>query len=217
MKFSICLFSALALSSAAPAQEMQYRTLPALQAAHELSKYASCLASRRGPQARAAALATYLSEEQNKAANELMRRVDDPCIAGGFDDHIRMRVRSDLLAVAVAEALLERDYPDFLSVIDPSTINVEAERAAAAKLSVAERFGRCMVWSNPAGIQSLFKSDPETRGELDAIKTLDHALGMCVEEGSTLRLSRTFVRGIAAQSAYVLAQQLRPRPNGRRG
>jgi hypothetical protein len=196
---------------------MQYRTLPALQAAHELAKYAACLAARRGPQARVAALATYLSDEQNKAANDLMRRVDDPCIAPGFDDHVRMTVRSDLLAVAVAEALLEREYPDFVSVVDPHAVDIEVERATAAKLSVAERFGRCMVWSNPAAIETLLKTNPETRGELDAIKGLDRAMGMCVQEGSTLRLSRTFVRGIAALSAYRLAQQLRPRPNGRRG
>ena len=216
MKFSIFFFLALALTSPAPAQEIKTRTLPAWQAAHELAKYAACLASRRGPQARAAALATYLSEEQNKAANELTRNLDDPCIAAGFDDQVRMTVRPDLLAVAVAEALLERDYPDFLSVVDPGTIDVEAERAAAAKFSVAGRFGRCMVWSNPAGVESLLKTNPETRGELDAIKVLDHAMGMCVQEGSTVRLNRTFVRGIAALSAYRLAQQLKPRPNGER-
>ena len=217
MRFSIFFFLALALTSPVPAQEIKTRSLPPSQAAYELAKYAACLASRRGPQARAAALATYLSDEQNKAANELTRNLDDPCIAAGFDDHVRMTVRPDLLAVAVAEALLERDYPDFVSVVDPGAIDVEAERAAAAKLSVAERFGRCMVWSNPAGIEALLKTNPETRGELDAMNVLDHAMGMCVQEGNKIRLSRTFVRGIAALSAYRLVQQLRPRPNGGRG
>jgi hypothetical protein len=217
VKAALLLSMTLATGSAAWSQRPDNsRILPQAQAAYELAKYADCLAARRGPQARAVALAPYLSDEQKTAANGLTRSVDDPCLKGGFED-VRMTVQPDLLVAAVSEALLERDYPDFLSVIDRRAIDVEAERARAAQLSVPERFGRCIVWSNPSTVQALLKTKAETPAELDAIKALNHDMAMCLEEGSTIRLSRTFVRSIAAVSAYRLAQHLRPRPNGQRG
>jgi hypothetical protein len=208
---------AAALASASAAQQPDNsRTLPPAQAAQELARYADCLAARRGPQARAVALAPYLSDEQIRAADGLIRRVDDSCIQAGFDD-VRITIRPDVLAGAVAEALLERDYPDFPAVVDRRRVDIEAERARAARLSVAERFGRCIVWSNPVGVQALLKTEPRSTAERDSMNALNHDMGMCVQEGSTLSLSRTFVRGIAGISGYRLAQQLRPRAYGERG
>ena len=217
MKRAILFSMALTMASPALARQPDdSRLLPAGQAAHELARFAGCVALKRGPEARAAVLAGYLSPEQAKATNALYRSVDDPCMTSGGED-VKMSFRSDLLTAAVAEALLERDYPDFPTVVDRNAVDVEAERGRVAGLSVAERFGRCIVWSNPAGVQELLKTDAEMPAEMVAMQALNHDMGMCLEEGSTLRLSRTFVRGISAIAAYRLAQQLRPRPNGERG
>lgn len=209
--------AALAVAPAAPAQQPEgMRTLTAPQAAQELAHYATCIVARRGPQARAVALAPYLSDEQIRAAEKIIVSVDDPCLQAGFDQ-VRLTVRPDVLAGAVAEALLERDYPDLPAVIDRNAIDVAAERARAAQLSVAERFGRCIVWSNPAGVQRLAATEVRSSAELAAMQALNHDMGMCLQEGSTLKLNRSFIRTVAVASAYRLAQQIRPRGQTERG
>lgn len=186
------------------------RRLTEQHAAQELRIYAECLASRRGDGSRALALAPYGSDAQEKAALAVTRSIDEDCIQGGFDS-VRLAVRDDMLAGAVARALLNRDYPDLPAVVVPSAVDVEAERARAAQLSVAERFGRCVVWNDPAGVQALLRADPGTPAERQAIDGLKQDMGMCLQEGNTLRLDRSFVRNVAAIAAYRLAQQLRPR------
>lgn len=210
-------FGALAaalLSSAASAQAPEeYRKLSDKQAAQELAIYSECLASRREPRARALALAPYGSTEQARAADDLTRSIDEDCIQSGFDS-VRLTVRGDVLAGAVARVFLIREYPDLPVVADASAVDVEAERARAAALGVAERFGRCVVWNDPAGVQALLKADQYSPAERTAIEGLKPDMGMCLQEGSTLRLERSFVRNVTAVSAYRLAQQIRPRARG---
>jgi hypothetical protein len=208
---------AFILAASASAQTPDgYRKLTDKQAAQELMIYAQCLTKWRGDRARALALAPYGSPEQANAANNLTRSVDDDCIRSGFDT-VRMQVRPDVLAGAVATALLMRDYPDLPAVIDRTKVDVEAERARAASLSVAERFGRCIAWGDPAGVQALLKAESGSSAERQAIAALNEDMGMCLQEGNTLRLSRTFVRDVAAIATYRLAQLLRPRAAGAQG
>jgi hypothetical protein len=204
------VFIALLLAVPATAQGPEgYRKLSDKDAARELDLYAGCLVSRREKAARAVALAPFASPEQAELEKIVTRRIDDECLKGGFDD-IRMTIRPDILAAAIAKQLLARDFPDLPSVVDRSTVDVEAERQRAAQLNVAERFGRCIVWNDPAGVQALLRADHGSAAERQAIAGLQQDMGMCVAEGNTLRLDRTFVRNIAAVSAYRLARQLRP-------
>ncbi len=205
---------AFVLAAAASAQAPEeYRKLTDKQAAQELTIYAQCLATRRAERARALALAPYGSAEQVNAAAGLTRSIDEDCLQGGFDS-VKITVRPDVLAGAVARTLLIRDYPDLPAVIDRTTVDVEAERVRAASLSVAERFGRCVAWGDPAGVQTLLKAGPGSSAERQAIAALNEDMGMCLQEGSTLRLSRSFVRDVAAVATYRLAQLLRPRARG---
>jgi hypothetical protein len=203
----------LVLASAPPAKAQtpdSLRTLTEKQAMQELAVYAKCIASRRGERARELALAPYGSDEQEKAAANVVHGSDETCIKSGFDS-VRVTVRADLLAGAVAKELLRADYPDLQAVVDRRSVDVETERQRAATLSVAERFGRCVVWNDPAGVSALLSAEPGSTGERLAVEGLKEDLGMCLEEGNTLRLDRSFVRTIAAVSAYRLAQQIRPR------
>lgn len=209
---ALALLAPFVSPAAAQAPE-EYRKLDAKAAARELAIYSECLASRRTVRARALALAPYGSAEQAKAADNLSRSIDEDCIQSGFDS-VRLTVRGDVLAGAVADVLLDREYPDLPVVIDASAVDAEAERARAAALSVAERFGRCVVWNDPAGVQALLRADQYSSAERQAIEALKPDMGMCLQEGSTLRLERSFVRNVAAVSAYRLAQQIRPRARG---
>lgn len=186
-----------------------YRKLSEQQAIEELDIYSGCVVARRETGARALALAPFGSAEQGQAAKQIMRSADEDCIQGGFD-HVKISVRSDVLAGAVARRLLARDYPDLPAVIDRKLVDAEAERARTSQLSVAERFGSCVVWNDPAGVQALLRSNPGSAEERAAIAGLQHDMGMCLEEGSTLRLDRAFVRNVSAVSAYKLAHHLRP-------
>ena len=189
------------------------RTLTPSQAARELANYADCLASRRKARAQALVLSPYASKAQAEAADRITRSIDEDCIRGGFDD-VELTVRPDVLAGAVARALLHREYPDLPVVIEGSAINPESERTRAARLGVAERLGRCVVWNDPAGVQALIKADAGSPAERQAMAGLGDALGLCIQEGSTIRLNRPFVRDIAAISAYRLARELRPHASG---
>ena len=212
-KLYLCLAAFVALIvAAAPAAAQNsddLRQLPERQAVYELGIFADCIAARRTNRARALVLSPFDSAEQEKAVDRVTQRVDDACIRSGFGD-ILMSVRRDMLAGAVARALLNREYRDLAQVINPATADVAAERLRAAQLGVPERFGRCVVWNDAAGVHALLKAAPGSRPEAQAIEGLKQDMGMCLEEGHTLRLDRTFVRNIVAISAYRLAQQLRP-------
>lgn len=216
MRLGACLAAtagAVALATAGPALAQGpegSRTLSAKQAAQELDIYVECLVKRRERAARVFALAPFASPEQAALMAQVTRKSDEDCIQGGFD-HVRISVRPDMLAGAIARQLVARDYPDLAVVADRNAVDVERERARAAQLNVAERFGRCIVWSDPAGVQALLGAEPGSTAERQAVTGLQQDMGMCVEEGSTLRLDRMFVRNIAAVSAYRLAHELRPR------
>ena len=213
MKLYLCLaaFAALIVSAAPAAAQKpdELRQLPQRQAVHELGIFANCIAVRRTDRARALALAPYDTAEQQQAADRVMQRFDDVCLRGGFGS-VRMSVRHDMLAGAVARVLLNREYPNLAQVIDPTTVDVASERLRAAQLGVPERFGRCVVWNDPAGVQALLRADPGSPAEAQAINGLKQDMGMCLEEGHTLRLDRSFVRNVTAVAAYKLAQQVRP-------
>ena len=206
------MMAALALLATAQAPD-EFRKLSDKDAVQELAIFADCVAERRAERSRTLALAPYGSDEQADAADRVYMSVDDDCIRSGFDS-VRMTFRPDVLAGAIARSLVLRDYPDFATVVDPGTVDAEAERQRAAQLSVAERFGRCIVWNDPAGIQALLRATPGSEQEKHAVAALQQAMGMCLEEGNTLRLDRSFVRTVTATAAYRLAHQLRPRGDG---
>ena len=189
------------------------RMLNDKQAAQELEIYVNCIVKRRETAARALALAPFGSSDQLKLVGAVTRSLDEDCIQGGFDS-VRVSIRSDVLAGAIARRLLARDYPDLPAVVDPAAVNVDAERARTAQLGVPERFGSCIVWNDPAGVQALLRSTPRSAEERQAVAALKEDMGMCLEEGSTLKLDVMFVRNIAAVAAYRLASNLRPLGSG---
>jgi hypothetical protein len=183
--------------------------LPEKYAAQQLASYARCVASKRADRSRAMVLAPFGSPEQAQTMNRVILSNDDPCFETRFAS-VEMTIRPDALAGAVAQALVLREYPNLPTVIDATGVDPAAERQRAAQLTGAERFGRCVVWSNPAGVQALVQSKPASTGERAAVDALREDMGYCLAEGSQLKLTPSFLRNVTAVAAYRLAQQLRP-------
>jgi hypothetical protein len=99
-------------------------------------------------------------------------------------------------------------------VIGGVEVDVAAEQAQAARLTATERFGRCLVWRDPRSVQALLQSIPSSNEAKQAVAGLKDDMGMCLAEGSTLRINELFLRNATGVAAYRLAQQLRPRGGG---
>lgn len=182
-------------------------------AVRDLALFTRCIVDRRYERARSLVLAPYGSAEQVSAAAKVVRSTDDPCLKGGFDS-IELSVRPDVLTGGVAQALVLKDYPDLPSVIGGVQLDPEAERVQAGQLTAAERFGRCLVRRDAAAVHALLTAEHGSTGSRQAVAALREDMGMCLAEGSTLRINELFLRNVTGVAAYRLAQQLRPRGAG---
>jgi len=191
-----------------------YKDTPAQQAEHEFMIYVRCVATRRYERARNVVLAPFGSSEQDKAFNKAVLSVGDPCLRTGFGS-VHMNVRPDVLAGGLAQALVTRDFPDLPTVIEGAAVDADRERQRVLQLTPTERFGRCIVWRDPAAVQALLRADPRSPGERQAVQTLKRNMGYCLVEGSTLRINAMFLRSATAIAAYRLGQEISPR--GARG
>jgi hypothetical protein len=192
------------------------RETPAKYALQDFVLFTRCIVSQRYERARSLVLRPYGSAEQMDAASKVVRSTDDSCLKGGIDS-IRMAVRPDVLTGGLAQALVLKDYPDLPSVIDAVEVDLAAEREQAAGLSATERFGRCLVWRDPASVQALLQAVPASNEAIQAVEGLKDDMGMCLAEGSTLRINELFLRNVTGVAAYRLGQQLRPRGGGAEG
>ena len=201
-----------ALGQAPPLNPNQYgfQAPPAKQAEHEFAVYARCVAARRYERARDVVLAPYGSEEQSKAASKVTQGVGDSCLRSGLGD-VQMTIRPDVLTGGLAQALVLKDFPDLAAVIDAAPVDQEAERQKVAQLTPTERFGRCVVWRDPAAVHALLRADRYSPQEREAIAALKEDMGYCLVEGTTLRINEMFLRNVTGIAAYRLAQQISPR------
>jgi hypothetical protein len=194
----------------------RYRETSGKYAAQDLARLARCIVTQRYDRARSFVLAPYGSAEQVEGVAKVVRSTDDPCLRGGFDS-VRMSVRPDVLAGGIAQALVLKDYPDLPSVIGGTQVDVAAEGERARQLNATERFGRCLVWRDPAAVHALLSSAHGSNEGRRAVEALKDDMGMCLAEGSTLKINELFLRNITGVAAYRLAHQIRPRGAGRSG
>lgn len=223
MRRSIAMLIASALASAGAgvvAQgSTQWRTAPSegrfratatADAAREMDAFARCIVNRRYDRALALVLAPYASVEQEAASKKIVMRSEDPCLTGTFSE-TRMRFSGQVLAGALAQAMVLKDYPDLPAVIRSVEVVPAEENAKMAKLNVAEIFGRCIVQRDPAAALAMFSPVGGSAGEQRAFDMLRDDLGPCLAAGSTLRVNKMFVRNVTGVAAYRLAHEIRPR------
>jgi hypothetical protein len=210
------LVAAPALGQEPPPNPNQagYQAPPAKQAEHEFAVYARCVAARRYERARNAVLAPYGSAEQSEAASKVTLGVGDSCLRTGLGS-VYMTIRPDVLVGGLGQALVLKDFPDLPAVIGAAVVDPAVEREQAAQLTPDERFGRCVVWRDPAAVHALLSADRYSREERQAVAELKEDMGYCLVEGSTLRINQAFLRNVTGIAAYRLAQQISPR--GRKG
>ena len=213
-----------ALAAAAPAGAQQrsstewrtkpadsrFRAIAAKDAERNLATYARCVVQNRYERARSFVLSPYSSPEQAKAVARIVKTGGDVCLRGGFDE-VRMKLSSNVMAGALAQALVLKDYPDLPAVVRSSQVAAEVESARAAQLHPEELFGRCIVQRDPASAYALFTSLAWTPDETGAIRSLGDDLANCLAAGSTIKINAMYVRNVSAVAAYRLAQQIQPR------
>ena len=221
---AICVGSLVLTVASADAQKAstEWRTKPAqsrfrsttnVDAAREMAGYARCVASARRDGARALVLAPYGSAEQAAAAQKVVRSGGDPCIVGSYSE-MRLQFNGQVMAGALAQALVLKEYSDLPSVIASYAPTEASEKSAVTSLSPAEILGRCVVQRNPSGSLALISAPHGTAAEDEAMRGLGGDLSSCLTAGSTLRVNRLFIRAVTGVAAYRLAQQIRPRGAG---
>jgi hypothetical protein len=191
----------------------RYRESSDKYAVRDMVILARCIVKRRYDRARTLVLAPQGSAEQREAADKVVRSHDDPCLSSGFDS-MTLSVQPEVLMGGVAQALVLKDYPDLPAVVGGAQLDAEAERTQAAQLTAAERFGRCLVRRDAAAVQALLAAEHGSPASREAVAALKEDMGMCLAEGSTLRINELFLRNVTGVAAYRLAQQLSPRGAG---
>ncbi len=212
------LFSTF-VAQVALSQSTQWRTVPDRSrkvpdkdAQLELAAFSDCVASRRYQSARAFVLLRYASKEQNAAFSSVVpRRSEDGCFQSSFED-VEMTIQPQVLAGAIAQALIRRDYADLALVIQSAST---LEQPLVAEMSAGELFARCVVQADPATVLALIQSQPGSVAEASSVGALRPRLGPCLAAGSELTINRTFIRNITAVAAYRLADSVKPRSSGR--
>ncbi len=222
-RWGILLALPLTLAAqAGPKGSTQWRTVPAdarfsptstKDAARDLAEFARCAAARRQSRVRDFLLAPYASAEQSSGFTKVVLAEDDPCIPASVGGS-RMRLGPEVLAGALAQAMVLREYPELPAMMKVTVVDPAAEGALVARLHPAEAFGRCVVQRDPAAALALFASTSGKPEEAGAMTALADDLGPCLAAGSTLKVNRLFVRNVLGVAAYRLAHQLRAAPPG---
>lgn len=156
--------------------------------------FARCAASRRPRQAATALALPYGSEEQAKLIDSLAAAVGD--CWGAFAGTGIFSSDSSLMAAGMAEYFLAS--PGRIEDARRRTPQAFASREAVG----VETFGDCVVQQNPAGVDTLVKTELASGSEKAAEDALAPQLAACIAEGHTLALNRTALRQVLTVSLY---------------
>jgi hypothetical protein len=123
----------------------------------------------------------------------------------------QMRFQGDLFAGTLYTALYRKFYvktpPGDLSAIEPavyeSEFKVTTTPVGTEQLAL-RAFGDCAVLQNPAAAHDFAISEMRGQNEKAALPAVVEATGLCVSAGSTLKFSRTILKGVIAESLYKM-------------
>ena len=132
------------------------------------------------------------------AYREALRRLGlghDRCVTPGG----RLKSQGVLLAGAMAEALLEAevkeaDLPKRLA-FDPQRSRIEAR-------GPTEAMALCTALHDPLGTAALFKTEPASRGEKEAVEALSPVLTDCLSKNVKLTVNMPALRSLLALAAW---------------
>lgn len=133
-------------------------------------------------------------------------------IEGGFV----LRFQPSLLRGSIFDVLFAREFrrkparDNFEGIISPSypisisAINEHSE--TARRYSVSVSIGDCVVRAQPLLARQLVLSTVESQEEATAIKMLVPFFGPCIDEGHTIKFSRSVIRSMIAEPLYRLTK-----------
>lgn len=191
-------------------KKVDSRNLARKDAEREMIEFGRCIANNRYERAKAIVLLQFGSKEQAAAAPKALPWTEDNCLRNG-PEKLEIQFRYDVLAGAIAQGLVLRDYPDLGALIAAHPLDPKLEAAALPLLTPGEMFGRCVVQRDPASAAALIAAMLATDEEGAAIAGLRDDLGPCLAAGDKLELTPLSLRNMVGVGAYRYAQQLDPR------
>jgi hypothetical protein len=236
--FGIALGLASGAVSPASAQDVDLSTKEVRAVTHS---YAQCVVKRQPTRAAAA-----IRENLDNAI--LLRKypqlIVSDCLRRSPGEVLTMRFTGDLYRYALADALVNREFPGSnapdisrtarLDHRDPGApplaVNRKGKKLSAKKYQAAleqhqkaggfaylSRYGECVVRSAPAAAKELLRATPDSAEETARFKALSLALSTCLPEGQTLKFGKVTLRGTIAVNYYRLAVAARAAAPGMAG
>ena len=202
------VFLALMLAAAAPS-EAELGGAASAEERQVLHATGQCIVSERAREARAVLAMDFRDEKYGRALHNLVNRrsscrgVSVP--AGAY------RAGGLYWAGAIADWLLRRDR-----IVDELAARTafRPELPAIEARNAGEYMAFCVVRTNPQATATLLRTEPATREELDALKTVGPTLSACVPANSRSEFTRESLRALLALGAWRLARHNAQRPAG---
>jgi hypothetical protein len=188
--------------------------------------FSSCVVRKRPAAAERFTLLDPSSPESVKAKRRLIPSVaDGDCLMEATNTFggVQMRFPGDFMAYTLADGLVRaRNVPELSKVeglpplshpiLDESDFAPKSGKRVSAKKAAEladernkemtriylSRLGECLVRDDPGSARALLQSEATSAAEGAAFEGVKPALQRCVEEGQTLSLDRTTVRGTIA-------------------
>lgn len=181
------------------------RELTAEEAARTAHRMAQCLYDRR--RSDVMAYLTSLSEEERgrldrKMLNSIECRdrliFQSPMIEG-----ISVQTATEVMRGMLAEAALSKLPND--NALQPLPAQPGYARdwfAATGRDPSVDEMAVCVADQNPAAINALLATKPESPEELTALRAIGPSMGPCLRQGATLKANRQGLRAALAEALF---------------
>lgn len=181
-----------------------------------LQKFANCIVKSK--QAEIAELLATLPDSlaERKAVTKLVGK-PTACLQQAS----QMRLRAPLFRGALAEALYKFKIPQ-PEVLSGQPMRLEYAKFIAAlaagdsdgvdeedkDLHVVRWVSYCTAHENPAGVDRLVRSDPNTPREIESLRSLRNVMSACLFEKQRIGFNRINVRAALAEALYRMRFQI---------
>jgi hypothetical protein len=162
-----------------------------VQAVHN---FGACVV-RYTPQGAERVLAMDYRTEAYREALRRLARGHDRCVTPAA----QLKSGGVLLAGAMAEALVEAEVKDGDL---PKRLAFDPQRPAIEARGLTEAMALCTALHEPRGTAALFKTEPGSRGEEEAVEAPNPALTECLSKNVKLTVNKPALRSLLALAAW---------------
>jgi len=207
--------------SARPATPQEPQAIPVQEAQVELAGYADCVVSRKSFRKPVAAFLRTVPGSPSYFPTAL-KAADMTCLNAAAmrrrASKLEMKIQPDTFRDALYPALYRRDFgklgpPAGVVDLQPLSLAAEFEGGSAslpAEYKPGRAFGDCVARKAPQDVHALLMAEPYSGAETAAVEKLKPALGYCLSNGQTVKLSRGALRGFTGEAMYKLAVAAQP-------